>query len=215
MKRTFSSFFSFSNLRAVYVGVLGSAVISHASAISITEDFEDDPAHSFSWANFQNAAAMPGWTVFQNGTIPTSGNTLAYAFAGVSYSGAQALAVEADVLGLPVSVRRVSPLPIGGTAFAGAAVRLPQVSTAGNLLVPASILPSDAQLQLEGVRFAFITFGSGLAQWHYWNSSSATWLAIGPLTPVGAGVESLPNEWSRINIRRELASLNEADIWQW
>lgn len=203
----------FSVFRALLPFLATAALALPAGAVAVTEDFENDPAHPFSWTNTQDAAATTNWSVLLDGSAASPTSLLANAFSGVSFTGAQALVVAVAATGSAVTVQRTSPLFAGSTAFAGVAVRFPQIPLAGNPPDPSTLLPADASLTLEGVRFAFLNVTPGLAQWYFWQSTSGEWQAVGPKIPVSAGVDGLAGEWTRLNLRRDKASRNEADLW--
>ena len=203
----------FSVIRALLPFLATAALALPAGAVAVIEDFEDDPSHPFSWTNTQNAAATTNWSVLLNGSAAPLTPSWANALSGVSFTGAQALVVVAAAPGSAVTVQRTSPLSAGGTAFAGVAVRFPQIPLAGSPPDPSTLLPTDASLTLEGVRFAFIKTSSGLARWHFWQTASGVWQAVGPMIPISNGADGLAGEWTRLNLRRDKPSRNEADLW--
>jgi hypothetical protein len=179
-------------------------LLNSVQALTITEDFEDDPAHSFSWPASKNAGDnVPGWSVWAGNPPAPAALTPARANAvpGESFSGSQALVIAAATTAENVRVKRVSPLATGGTGFAGVAVRIPTSATAP--------LAENAPLVLEGMRFAFVSVTSGLARWSYWDG--ATWQPVA--AEIAVTTDGFPVQWTRLHVRRDFSSLSEGDLW--
>lgn len=84
MKTVSTIKFRLSDFRTLFPFLAVAALAYPAQAVSVAEDFEDDPAHAFSWVNTQNAAATANWSVLLNGSPAPLTPSRSNALAGVS-----------------------------------------------------------------------------------------------------------------------------------
>ncbi len=199
MKQTFSALRSFVTW-TILIGCFTSA----AAALTVSEDFEDDPAHPNSWSAL-SGTPVEGWTLSVNGVAAPWDPPRARALAGDSFNGSQALSLFASTPGNVVEVGRTSLLSAVDAGFAGVAVKFPSIVNPGPGMAVSRMEPS---ITLLGVRFAFIGVSSGLARWFYWDDLSDDWFPIGSVVPLGT--DGSASGWTRLNVRRQESMV---DIW--